>query len=84
MARRLRKRFYTESALAGLSGVLGVLTIFWRDWIEGLTGFDPDRHNGTVEWLVVAGLLAVAITSGLVARLEWRRAAERLATGPAA
>jgi hypothetical protein len=28
-----------------------VLTIFWPDWIEGLTGYDPDQHDGIVEWL---------------------------------
>ena len=29
--------------------------IFWVDWIEALTGFEPDQNDGTVEWLVVIG-----------------------------
>ena len=45
------------------------------DWIEGLTGWDPDNHSGAVEWIVVAGLLAAAVTMGLVARHHWRLAA---------
>jgi hypothetical protein len=65
-------------AVALCAGVLGLLTIFWHDWIEMLTGLDPDQHNGSAEWLLVAGLLAVAVAMGLVARRHWRL----LAAGP--
>ena len=61
-----------ETAIALLAGLLGVVTIFWHDWIEALTGSDPDQHNGSVEWLIVAGLLVVAIAMGAVARRHWR------------
>jgi hypothetical protein len=44
--------------LAGFCGGLAVLSIFWPDWIEALTGYDPDQHNGTVEWLIVIALLS--------------------------
>jgi hypothetical protein len=54
------------------AGVLGILTIFWHDWIEALTGWDPDQHDGSLEWIIVAGLLVVAITMGLLARRHWR------------
>ena len=64
--------------MALCAGILGLLTIFWHDWIEMLTGLDPDQHNGSVEWLLVAGLLAVAVAMGLVARRHWRL----LAAGP--
>ena len=64
-----------ETAIALLAGLLGVVTIFWHDWIEALTGWDPDNHSGAVEWIVVAGLLAAAVTMGLVARHHWRLAA---------
>jgi hypothetical protein len=58
--------------------VLGILTIFWHDWIEVMIGWDPDHHDGSAEWILVVGLLAVAITAGLSARRHWRL----LAAGP--
>ena len=70
--RSSRGRARLEMAVALCAGVLGILTIFWHDWIEALTGWDPDHHNGGVEWIVVVGLLAVAVALGLVARRHWR------------
>jgi hypothetical protein len=69
-----------ETTLAALSGVLGVLTLFWRDWLE-VTGWDPDRHNGSAEWLIAVLLIAVAVTLGAMARRERRRGLP--AVGPA-
>jgi len=74
--RRSKVRAQLETAVALLAGILGILTIFWHDWIEALTGWDPDQHNGTAEWIVVAGLLAVSAAIGLVARRHWRLLAE--------
>jgi hypothetical protein len=65
-------RIGLETAIAAFAGALGLLTIFWHDWIEGLTGWDPDHHNGTFEWLIVAVLLAVAAVVGVVAHRDWR------------
>jgi hypothetical protein len=67
------KVFHAELALAILSGGLAVLTIFWRDWIEALTGFDPDHHNGSFEWLIVLGLAVAALVLSLLAARTWRR-----------
>jgi hypothetical protein len=67
---RFRARLETVTALS--AGILGVLTIFWHDWIEALTGWDPDHHNGSFEWLIVAGLLAIAVIAGFMARHHWR------------
>jgi hypothetical protein len=61
-----------ETAVATVAGLLGILTIFWHDWIEALTGWDPDHHNGSFEWLIVAFFLAVAAAMGLTARRHWR------------
>ena len=68
----LKMRARLETAVALCAGVLGILTIFWHDWIEVLTGWDPDHHDGRAEWLLVAGLLVVAVAAGLGARRHWR------------
>lgn len=68
----MRRRFWFETSTALLSGVFAVLTLFWRDWVE-LSGWDPDRRSGVLEWWVVCGLAAVAVSSALLARSEWRR-----------
>jgi hypothetical protein len=70
-----RYRLYLERGIAVLAGGLGLLTAFWHDWIEGLTGWDPDHHDGSVEWLIVAILLAAALASGLLAHRDRRRLA---------
>jgi hypothetical protein len=77
--KRVRARFWIETTLASASAALGILTIIRRDWIELVLGFDPDRHNGAAEWIVVAVLLAVALVSGRLARVEYAKE-RRLAT----
>jgi hypothetical protein len=72
--RTVRVRFWIETVLAGSTGALFVLTLFWRDWLEAL-GFDPDHHNGTAEWLIVVALFVLCVGFTVVARWEWRRAA---------
>ena len=69
----VRARFWLETALASACGILAVLTLFWRDWIEALTRFDPDHHSGSVEWAIVAVLFALCLAAGVAARAEWRR-----------
>jgi hypothetical protein len=70
--RTIRARFWLEIVAAVASGSLAVLTVFWHDWIE-VTGWDPDRHSGAVEWVIVAVLAAVAVIAAVLARVEWRR-----------
>jgi undecaprenyl pyrophosphate phosphatase UppP len=70
---KLRARL--EMVVASCAGILGVLTIFWHDWIEALTGWDPDHHNGSVEWIIVVVLLAISVGIGLLARRDWKLAA---------
>jgi hypothetical protein len=74
----LRKRFWIESALATITGVLFVITLFWHDWLEAF-GFDPDHHNGSAEWFIVAVFFVLFAVFAIAARLEWRRTAN--ATG---
>jgi hypothetical protein len=65
-------RIRVEAAIAVFAGILGIVTVFWHDWIEALTGWDPDRDNGSFEWLIVAVLLAVAVAVGTVSRRHWK------------
>ena len=62
-----------ETAIASIAAILGITTIFWHDWIEALTGWDPDHHNGSFEWLIVLALLVIEVTLGLLARYHHRR-----------
>lgn len=65
-------RISFETAIALFAGILGILTVFWHDWIEGLSGLDPDQHSGAFEWLIVVVLLGTAAALGGVARRDWR------------
>jgi hypothetical protein len=53
--------------------VLGVITLFWSEWIEAVFGVDPDHGNGRLEWSVVVILLVAAIGLGARARAVRRR-----------
>jgi len=68
-----RTRCYVESALASVSGLLALLTVVSREWVEVLTGWDPDGGSGAVEWGIVALLTAVTVVLVVAARLDWRR-----------
>ena len=80
MQSKLRARFWLEIALASLCLFLAVLTLISREWIEALTGLDPDHHNGSLEWAIVAVLLVAAVAVGAAARVEWRRPRRILAS----
>lgn len=80
MRKDASRLFWIESALATLAAVLGVVTFFWRDWIE-VTGWDPDHHSGSAEWMIAVGLIAVALVLGALARREHARHLPITATG---
>ena len=68
-----------ETTLAAISGVLGLVTLFWHDWLE-VTGWDPDNHSGSAEWIIAVVLIAVALTLGALARREHRRSLPAVGT----
>lgn len=61
-----------EVTLAIVLGAATLLTAVWPDWIEGLTGFDPDNGNGSVEWLIVVVLAVAAVAVAILARRDLR------------
>jgi hypothetical protein len=78
MNKHLRPRFWINSFLSALSGLLCLITPIWPDWIEFISGWDPDQHSGAVEWLIAAALLIVSAVMIALARTEWRRTAPQL------
>ncbi len=64
-----------EASLAVLTGVLGILTLFWRDWIEVLTGWNPDHHSGSLEIGLISVLLISSVACAAAARMTYRRLA---------
>jgi hypothetical protein len=74
MPARLRTRFWLESAIGSVTGAMAVVTLLWHDWIEAVFRIDPDRGNGSAEWLVVMVFAALTVLFAFSARHEWRRA----------
>ena len=74
---RLRTRVRLEVALACLSAGLFAVTLAYPEWIEALTGLDPDASSGALELLVSAALLAVAVVLALLAGRDRRKLALR-------
>jgi hypothetical protein len=70
---KIEIRAKMETGLAILAAALSVLTLISREWIEFLTGWDPDHGNGSFEWLIVVVLAMMAIGLGLRARSDWRK-----------
>jgi hypothetical protein len=70
----LRIRFWIEVALSSITAALFIATIIWREWIELVFRVDPDRGDGSLEWIIVATLLVATVVFAWLARAEWRRA----------
>jgi hypothetical protein len=73
MKRQLRLRLWLEAGLATATGVLFVITLVWKDWIERAFGLELDGGNGSLEWLIVGVLFVVTVALIVLARSEWRR-----------
>lgn len=75
MRRTLPARFWFEAISAALGLALFAVTLVSREWIEALTGWDPDKGNGSMEVFIAVGLLAVAAISYFAAWRDYRRVA---------
>ncbi len=74
MRKALRGRFWLETGLAIVTGILFVVTLVWHNWAEIIFNVDPDQGSGLLEWSVVGILLVATITLIVLARFEWRKA----------
>lgn len=74
MRQAVRLRFWLESGLAFVTGILFVITLAWHDWIEIIFNVDPDQGNGFLEWSIVGVLLVVTMALLILANYEWHRA----------
>ncbi len=71
--RPLRRRFYVETGLAICTLLLLALTVVSSEWIEAVSGADPDGGNGSAEWVVVGALAVTTLVLAVAARAEYRR-----------
>lgn len=69
----VRARFWVETGFAVLAAGLSVVTLVSREWVEWLTGTDPDGGSGVLERAIVVGCVVVSVGAGSLARHEWRR-----------
>jgi hypothetical protein len=67
--------FRIEIALASLSVLAFIVTLFWGNWIELIFGVDPDDGDGTLERVVV--LVLTAATAIVMTYLARRNLANR-------
>ena len=66
-----------QTVVAAISGSLSLITLLWPDWIEAVSGWDPDQYDGAVEWAIVATMLLVtivALATGARSRRQLRAA----------
>jgi hypothetical protein len=74
MTRHRRSRFWIEVAMLVLSLASLAATLIDREWIEAVTGLDPDAGSGALEWALTLAFASAALLSASLAWLEWRRA----------
>ena len=69
MASDGRARFALEMGAAAAAAFLAGVTVVWPRWVELGFGLDPDRGDGTFEWLFVGALFSLSLVCSLLA---WR------------
>ena len=74
MGKTLPYRFWAEAALAALTGFLALITPIMPDWIEFVSGWDPDQHDGSAERTIIVGLCFATLVAVSLAIRDLLRA----------
>jgi hypothetical protein len=72
---RLRMRLRIEVVLAFMFAALSLLTLVFPEWIEELTGLEPDAGSGALEWAMTGVFLIALVVSVVLARRDYRQLA---------
>jgi hypothetical protein len=72
LVKSAKSLFWIETSLAACSVALLAVTAVWPDWIEEVSGWDPDQSSGALEWGIVLVLALSTITFAVLARRQWR------------
>jgi hypothetical protein len=72
--RALSGRTRVDVIAAAVFGFLAILTLIVPDWIEVVFKVEPDGGNGSLEWLIVAGMALVTLAFAVDARRTWTTA----------
>jgi hypothetical protein len=70
---RMTRRFRLETGLACTSLLLLLATLVWREWIELVFRVDPDRGNGSLEWLILALFATATAVFSARAHAQWKQ-----------
>ena len=68
----VRARLRIEVVLTIISAMLFALTAVFPQWIEELTGLEPDAGSGALEWLIAGAFFVAAVISAVLARRDYR------------
>ena len=73
MENKLRWRWRIEAMLAGVGTALFLLTLLLPEWIEVLTGLEPDSGSGSLEFAIAGAFLLAAVVLAVLARRNRQR-----------
>jgi hypothetical protein len=69
----LARHLYVEVALATGSAVCLTATVVWPQWIEDITGLEPDGGDGSTEWGWSLAFCAATLVCIVAARRTLKR-----------
>lgn len=73
MRGRQKARITIEAALGLVSLALCIVTLINAEWIEELTGLEPDAGSGALEWAIVVGFAVASAACGALVRRDHQR-----------